>query len=536
MDPILITDFKLIVQKVILSNQAKLNPNYNVYIDSEEVENLLAHFGSKDISELLNNSSSSENNKAGLDEFESSKNNETTADEALDVEPEFVFKNSTVKADAKYDLEASVQNDLSNYNLDSPGGLAYQALNDQKKRANKAGHEAKSIEDMQENLEKLSENYTRNFESSQEQNTNKYNKSNEIILENGKKIRINQSVGLGADSAIANQDSSNVTDSDETDEETDTEEQNNDDIAKKISNGGVSYGLNISGEAFDTKLHINASFEDVDLKFGTTYAKSFNDKSHLITTVVGRETIIMNENSGSGGLAFDYKNADFSTGIYGLYEHRKEDDKQVWECESEVYAKYKENVSTSINFGNSNDFSYLTADVDLNGVKTLENKNLKLSGSLLLGGGFMNPKENLYDDTANSRIYAAYADAKGGLQFKAEDMSANVNGIVSYQCLMVPAPTNEYVATHNIGGAVLGNFTKDKFSISALVNVAKEDLSDKETPATVATNVTVAVKNVFKGITPFLSYTLDNSSLQTGLPHKHSISGGIKISLEDLSK
>ena len=69
-----------------------------------------------------------------------------------------------------------------------------------------------------------------------------------------------------------------------------------------------------------------------------------------------------------------------------------------------------------------------------------------------------------------------------------------------------------------------------------MVNIVKDDLSNKETPATVATNVTVAVKNIFKGISPFLSYTLDNSSIQTGLPHKHSISGGVKLSLENLSK
>ena len=171
----------------------------------------------------------------------------------------------------------------------------------------------------------------------------------------------------------------------------------------------------------------------------------------------------------------------------------------------------------------------------LTGKKELPDKDLKFNGRLTAeyGGFIFNPSMNI------KPVHNVEVQARGNMVFNPEsDMLATLGLGVNYGCQIDPNETdvNERYS-HDVAANILGSFKKGKMEIAAMVSFLYNNYSailqgnSKQDPLKISSCVTLGLQDLFEGITPFVSYTL-NSGVQ-GL--EHNIGGGINLGIDALS-
>lgn len=317
-------------------------------------------------------------------------------------------------------------------------------------------------------------------------------------------------------------------------------EQSNDSINKDNNdfNGNISYRMRATTDKAEVETNINAGSDNVDIQLAALYKTQTENGGNLSLSVNGRETMDGATTDGSAGASFDYNKDYFSTGLYYYYNRETDETGDVFKnTHLEGYLKYKQNVNLLAGIQNSDFLKYYYSELKLSGLKNLEDINTKLTGALSAEAG------SLYTDYSDlglekNKLTNLDLCLMGGAYFKTDDISASLNGRISYNYLIDPDDDNE----SKLGLSVLGAFAKDNIAVSAMFSMFKGLSSPSENPdesvksasndINIATSVGFEIKNLLKGISPQFSYT--STSIDNKVQHFFNMT--LKTSIEALKK
>ena len=427
----------------------------------------------------------------------------------------------------------------------TPYGPTYQALIDKRETYTKEGKDTSDINAEIGAIEEQIKEYVKthkveeldNLIKNGEMTIFRYGKNKE------KKGVFTFSVNSSGNNAIQKNSSVEPNDDDENNNNTDIKNDNDDgddnsddNSPKNKLDGGVTCTATLDTEEFQGKVVADVRSDNTDIYLGAAYNKNFDSNRNLALSFSGRETIEPGYSTGSGGLSVDYKSQDFSAGAFGYIKHESmaEQGTQI-EWKAEGYLKYKENVQIIAGYENEYIDSYPYAKVKLNGVKEYENTNLKLTGGLTAEVGKVNYNDKFFGNMPSD--VNIDVRMRGGIQFETEDLNANVNALASYNCLVDnSAEDKKEKFLHNGSVTLLGSITKGKLGLTTMVSAFAGEstfgaAAESDCPVRISSSITIQCADVFKGISPFISYTLDNST--NG--RQHNIGAGIKMSIEKLA-
>ena len=560
MEKYLITDFKKEYAYIILNNQKELNPDYNESIEGEEVDKVKKFFkekfGIKDISELLANPEGNDET-TGTDTVEISEppKEEIRVD---DSEPKAVKKeDSTDNAEPNpateepkqqtdslkeqklgfyqegtgaEDIMNTIMSDIALSSAGTPFSDAYGALCQKKKNLAAKNEDTSDINNQIEEMRKrildyIRDNYTqieKNLSTLTEESTFKYGK------DKSKTGSYTQIISLKGNGGIKGKDNSTLEDSDE---------ENTDNVTEKnSSNFGVLYGLNLNTENSCVRFLADVSSDNIDLALAAESRKQYK-LGILSASGAIRETIESGYNEGSGGLSVDYVNnkKNFFAGIYGLYNYNKpSNEKANFNGKFTAYGQYKNTLRLEVNGKLTNDATYYDTNLNIRGKKELTDKDLTLFGQITPEYSITKFK---YDDTDTELPLSHHAEirARGNIIFHPEqDTQLSFGASGKYGITFYPSE-KDIQPVHEYAFGVLGNFTNKHVGVTAMVSginvLGSDENGTMANNLKLSSNVTVDLHNLFKGITPYISYTLNTGAYNP----EHNIGGGIKLSLDALS-
>ena len=171
--------------------------------------------------------------------------------------------------------------------------------------------------------------------------------------------------------------------------------------------------------------------------------------------------------------------------------------------------------------------------------KNLTRTSMKLSGDLSAELGSY--EMDFTSIGANKLKYTNFdIGANAGVYFKTDNMSASLNGKVSYVYMVNASNPNDNIKELHL--SLLGAFSSGKISVSAMCSAFKTFMSDYDYSSTrgnndldiinVSTGVGFEIKDLLKGISPLFSYT--STSVNNQVQHFFNVT--LKTSLEALRK
>ena len=427
--------------------------------------------------------------------------------------------------------------DISLSGVGTPHAGTYKALCDAIDAMNAKGLNTQELEEEREALEDMMRDYIKdNYEQITSILDKNGTRSEFHYGENKSKVGyVTQTVQLKGNGGI--KDKSNieeiVTDSINTNTNTNTNTNN-----KNKFDGGVIYGLTLETENSDVRFTGDFSSDNIDLALSAENRKKLKNGT-LSTALSVRETVEPDHHEGSGGASLDYKSDsnDLTTGTFAFYKYEK--DKNIpadWGASVAGYLKYKNLLRLEAGDDISDGLNYVYSKLNLTGKKEIPNRNLMLTGRMSAEYGAF-----IFDKYLNvDPIHNVEVRTRGNLVFNPENnMNASLGAALAYSCTLVNDKSEKSLDySHNITTSLLGNFTKDKVSISAMLSLMHstiesfDEIGNKLDPLKVSSNVTMELKDLFRGISPFVSYTL-NTGIQ-GL--EHNIGGGVKLGIDALSQ
>ena len=412
---------------------------------------------------------------------------------------------------------------------DNPYSSLYLALSDQKNNSNGLVYSPATVDNLMDNVLESIKIYTRDHKDEIQQEMEKNGSLTEFHYgENNSKTGI----------LFQTLDISGINQNNEKDNNTaqnDTVTQNN----KKFI-GNVSYRMKAVTDKAEVETNIHAGSDNMDLQFAAAYRTKTEDGGNLLLSLNGRETMNNNITDGSLGASVDYNKNKFSTGLY--YYHNiegDEDGSKYTSSTTEGYLKYKQNVKLKAGLETYDYEKYYYTGLKLSGIKDLSRSSTKLSGDLSAEIGSY--QMDLSSVGVDKLIKYTNLDigANAGIYFKTDDMSASLNGKVSY-VYMANASENNY-NSQELHLSVLGAFSTGKISVSAMCTAFKTFLSGDYSSLgeninldniDVSTGVAFEIKDLLKGISPMFSYT--STSINNKVQHFFNVT--LKTSLETLRK
>ena len=431
-----------------------------------------------------------------------------------------------------------VTSDISLSSTGSQFSGIYKALKDEQSALEAKGLSAFDIESQLNSLGTLMHDYVRDNSSINREKSNETSVRSEFHYgaDKSKVGHITQTLGLKGNGGIKDRRK------EELEQLNDSTQQISDSTLQTTNkkgefNGGVSYGLAVETENSDVRFIGDFASDNIDLALSAETRKNLQNGT-LSASLSARETIEPEYHEGSGGVALDYKshNNDLTTGAFGYYEYSKEKGEDADFCASAAaYLKYKKLVKLEVGDDYTKNLNYVYSKMYLTGKKELPDKDLKFNGRLTAeyGGFIFNPSMNI------KPVHNVEVQARGNMVFNPEsDMLATLGLGVNYGCQIDPNETdvNERYS-HDVAANILGSFKKGKMEIAAMVSFLYNNYSailqgnSKQDPLKISSCVTLGLQDLFEGITPFVSYTL-NSGVQ-GL--EHNIGGGINLGIDALS-
>ena len=431
-----------------------------------------------------------------------------------------------------------VTSDISLSSTGSQFSGIYKALKDEQSALEAKGLSAFDIESQLNSLGTLMHDYVRDNSSINREKSNETSVRSEFHYgaDKSKVGHITQTLGLKGNGGIKDRRK------EELEQLNDSTQQISDSTLQTTNkkgefNGGVSYGLAVETENSDVRFIGDFASDNIDLALSAETRKNLQNGT-LSASLSARETIEPEYHEGSGGVALDYKshNNDLTTGAFGYYEYSKEKGEDADFCASAAaYLKYKKLVKLEVGDDYTKNLNYVYSKMYLTGKKELPDKDLKFNGRLTAeyGGFIFNPSMNI------KPVHNVEVQARGNMVFNPEsDMLATLGLGVNYGCQIDPNETdvNERYS-HDVAANILGSFKKGKMEIAAMVSFLYNTYSailqgnSKQDPLKISSCVTLGLQDLFEGITPFVSYTL-NSGVQ-GL--EHNIGGGINLGIDALS-
>ena len=425
--------------------------------------------------------------------------------------------------------------DISLSGVGTPHAGTYRALCDAIDAMKANGQDTQELEEQREALEDMMRDYIKdNYEQVTAILDKNGTRSEFRYGENKSKVgHVTQTIHLKGNGGI--KDKSHVeevaTDSINTNNTTNTTNKNKFD-------GGVIYGLTLETEKSDVRFTGDFSSDNIDLALSAETRKELENGT-LSAALSARETVEPDHHEGSGGASLDYKSNsnDLTTGAFAFYQYEK--DKNIpaeWGANVAGYLKYKNMLRLEAGDEITQGLNYVYTKLNLTGKKEIPNRDLMLTGRMSAEYG-----ANIFDKQLNiDPMHNVEVRTRGNLVFNPENnMNASLGAALAYSCLIDSDKSNESLGySHNITASLLGNFTKDKVSISAMLALmhstieALDDAGENLDPLKVSSNVTMELKDLFRGISPFVSYTL-NTGIQ-GL--EHNIGGGVKLGIDALSQ
>lgn len=421
--------------------------------------------------------------------------------------------------------------DLSLSSVGTPYAGAYKALTDEKVALERRGADTYEIRQQINALEEMMKDYIRDNQALVLEKIQEEGERTEFHYgkDKSKVGHITQTVSLKGNGGIKDKNSKH------TEEANDSTQTN----TKNRFDGGVAYGLNIETDNSDVRFDGDFSSDNIDLSLSAETRKK-TENGTLSAAASIRETVETGYHEGSGGVSLDYSsnNSDFLTGVLGYYSYAKEKGfEAIWNAEAAAHLKYKNNVWFQVGNEFYPGMNYPYAKLNLTGKKAFQQNDIKLSGRFDTEyGAFLFPKSSDVKPIHNLEV-----KARGNLVFNPEeDILATLGAGVHYGLqINNNAEQGENKYEHDVAANILGSFKKGKIGISALISLlynsdAEQSIDDeiKKTsdPVKISSNVTMELEDIFRGITPFVSYTL-NTGIQ-GL--EHNVGGGIKLGLEKL--
>ena len=537
MEPILISSLKTYVQNAILNNQDKLNPVRDAYIDETEIGELLRFFGAKDISELQ---------ETGLDTFtktgETSEGNQpkdadTQITELQQEAEEFgeaiqLMTNSNeiskVSGSAAEELITNALAEMYLASAESPYADTYNGLMQQKEELEAKGEDTSAVENQIDELTDLVKDYIRNNQDVVVRNLAKSGAIKEFHYgkDNSKTGYIIQTIRLKGNNGIQDRDTVAQTD-DDGDDTTNTKQKNQFD-------GGIIYVAKIGTPDVVVNFMADCASDNTDITFSAEHHHVTKNDISVDIMGTGKVTVKPGDTEGTFGASLDLSKDKFSGGAFALCNFEsvagEETDKNFHIEGNFAYNgnNNKTRVAVGAQFNDYINYSYLKAKYY--GNKTIEDKNLTLTGSVMTEAGRIGFNKNKTDE-AIPAVYNFDAKLRGGIAFATEDFKASAFGNLSYGLLLDPtAETKEDKYVHSVSGSVIGDISYKKVGMTAMVAFMNNpgvimDSDNPQSKCTVSSNITVKYKDIMPGVSPFISYSVNNSL--EGL--QHGIGGGIGL-------
>ena len=544
MEPIKISTLQGHIHDFVLRNQKEYNPDFNDELNEAEIKKLQEAFGVKDIKELQN---------AGLDTFSSEKCKHQKAEtpEETDVkEPEATLTaeteetktdteeqvaeepvvNDSEKTNAEeaqtpdesddgnrikfesYDTAANnlngfVKRDMTLSDAGTSMGTIYDQYVAEIKKDIKEGRDTSSAENMigfirGMTVETFDVQTKYKKDAYVEKKTCMYGKNND------KKVILEQSVKFGGNNSFANKNGLKEVTTTES-AEGDTEQP------KNQLDGSIDYSISAQTENGRYLFATSQGTDNQHYYLAGMYNKTFDNGGNLAITGTGKLTVDKEDIAGSGGIAADYITNDFSAGayFYGKFENSVGTSERSYKAEG--YAKYKDIVRLSGGFEKEYGVVSPSGRIKLYGEKELSNSGLSFTGSFSTDVSGSIYDKTIYGADATSEINID-VKARGGISFKADDISANLDGMFVYGCNIDPYATKkEEKYLHTFGGILLGNFRKGKLEASATVCAYKgpsQYVQEGQSPITVASTFALKLHEIIKNITPVVSCTIGNNT------------------------
>ena len=563
MDKYFISDFKKIYQDIILRNQKTLNPDGNEYIDGDEIGKVEAYFkryGFKSISELLANQDKEDDETVGTDTVEISDSSkevpeetetkpkakvgndtpETTegqTDETVTDEESFLKKikmGFNHEGSGAEEIMQTIMSDIKLSSSGTPFSGAYNSICAKKKEAIANGQDTSDYENQIKDMEDIIKDYIRdNYEQVQknlntitEKTTFKYGK------DKSKTGSYTQTLSVKGNGGVRG---NNENDSSSDTEGTDDENTDNEDKSKNNS-FGVIYGLNLETENTNVQFMTDVSSDNIDLALAAETKKQLS-KGVISASGALRETIESGYSEGSGGVAVEYTNNknNFFTGVYGLYNYDKAGDEDAnFGTKLAAYGRYKDTLRLELSREQERKLKSYIVNLNAKGRKEIPDKNISLSGQI----GSEYTLYNFDLDLPDMKIpYIHHAEIKGRghLIFRPDsDTQVSFGGSAKYGVTFCPSLKNDE-PIHEYSFGALGNFTNKHVGVTAMLSgintlgVNSEGKLDNVTR--LSSNVTIDLHNLFKGITPYISYTLNTGAAGPD----HNIGGGVRLSVDALT-
>ena len=420
--------------------------------------------------------------------------------------------------------------DLSLASVGTPYAGAYKALVAEKEALSAKGEDTSDVETQIDALEDAMRDYIRDNQALVLEKIQKDGSRTEFHYgENKSKTGyITQTIGLKGNGGIKDRD-------------TKVEEAKNDStqsVSKNKFDGGATYGLTI--ETANSEVRFNGDFDSDNIDLSLSAETKKKTKNGTVSAAMSvRETVDTEYHEGSGGVSLDYTsdNKDLTTGAYAYYDYEKEKGfDALWEIDAAAYLKYKNNVRLEVGNEHALDVNYVYSRLNLTGKKVIPQNSISLNGRLEAEyGGYIFPAS-----TNIKPIHNVEVKARGNMIFNPEsDILATLGAGVNYGCnIDKNILEKEEIYTHDVAANILGSFKKGKVGLSALISLLYSsnplNINEKTPtePLKVSSNVTMELQDLFKGITPFVSYTL-NTGIE-GL--EHNIGGGLRLGLDKLSE
>ncbi len=575
MEPILISSLLPYVQNAILNDQEKLNPDLDAYINETEIGAILKHFGAKDISELQQKapkqpSADDDMDKTGLDTFEKSENlqsndtkevdnpevnnevvdNDINAQEANENEPSkaeviesITSKNRgfSSKGSAAQELSAQSNADNSYTNVNTPYTALYNSLVEKRAAMIKKGQGVEDLDSAIQDVRLATKEYIN--ENAKEVKENAI-KNGEVTVLNigGKPAILRRYIGLIGNNAMADKRAAQMIEDYEQNEgatsESDKTDSGSGDATKSTSQpnqfvGGVQFGATLETENAQINAEVNASSDNTTGALAGSYFKEFKNGSVLTGAANLNLTIEPGHNIFNGGAAVDYENGKFATGAYGYYRRENTAGTDpIQDMQAEAYVMYSDNARLAAGMQNQDFLNYYY--VRANGQHEFNpNKNLKVpvSASAEVGRFIFDKDVDASVDTTPST--GLEFGAKAGVYYTADDLKAGLNAAVRYGCVIDHDPeTQAKTVNHEMNASVMGMLQKGKLAFSAMFSAFKNNFTPQiseniDIPVKISSNIAVEYKDLYPGISPRISYTLDNT--MTGNQHQVQIGAGFSI-------
>ena len=544
MEPIKISTLQAHIHDFVLRNQKEYNPDFNDELNEAEIKKLQDAFGVKDIKELQN---------VGLDTFNPEKDKqekvETPEAETEETKPaaEGHVAEEAVKAEevaegpvvpeseettpeetqtpeesgnkikfenydtAANNLNSFVKKDMTLSDAGTSMGTIYDQYEAELKKNIKEGKDTSSAEEMIDFIRNMTVE-TFDVQTKYEEDAYVEEKTYKYGKDKDKEIKIKQSVKFGGNNSFANKDGLKEV---KTEEKTEEKTEGDSEQTKNQLDGSVDYSVSAQTDNGRYSFMTSQGTDNQHYYLAGMYNKTFDNGGNLAISGTGKLTVDKEDVAGSGGIALDYKADAFSTGayFYGKFENSVGTSDRSYKAEG--YAKYKDIVRASGGFEKEYGVVNPSGRIKLYGEKELPNSGLSFRGSFSTDVGASIYDKTIYGADATSNI-SIDVKARGGISFKADDISANLDGMFVYGCNIDPSKAkNEEKYLHTFGGILLGNVRKGKLEASATVCAYKgpsQFVKEGQSPVTVASTFALKLHEIIKNITPVVSCTIGNNT------------------------